>query len=122
MAFALNVPNLLYVLLAYYQPEAVEWVMGAVIIEQFGYGFGFTSFMLYLIFIAEGQTKTAHYAIGTGLMALGMMLPGMISGYLQEYLGYKHFFLWVVIAALPGIYIIKYLKYPELYGRQDRDE
>lgn len=121
MAFALNVPNVLYVLLAYFQPEAVEWVMGAVIIEQFGYGFGFTSFMLYLIFIAEGQTKTAHYAIGTGLMALGMMLPGMISGYLQEFLGYKYFFLWVVVAAIPGTYIIRYLNYPELYGRQDRE-
>ena len=119
MAFALNMPNVLYVLMAYFQPKAVEWVMGAVIVEQFGYGFGFTSFMLYLIYMAEGETKTAHYAIGTGLMALGMMLPGMISGYLQEFLGYKNFFLWVVIAALPGIYIIKYLKYPYEYGRKD---
>ncbi|MEM6524463.1 MAG: MFS transporter [Bacteroidota bacterium] len=121
MAFALNLPNLFYVLLAFLQPRGVEWVMGAVIIEQFGYGFGFTSFMLYLIFLAEGPTKTAHYAIGTGLMALGMMLPGMISGYLQEFLGYRYFFIWVVVAALPGIYVIKYLKYPIEYGKQDAE-
>lgn len=121
MALALNAPNVLYVLMAYFQPEHIEWVMGAVIIEQFGYGFGFTSFMLYLIFLAEGETKTAHYAIGTGLMALGMMLPGMISGYLQDFLGYKQFFFWVVLAAVPGIYIIKYLKYPVDYGKKEDD-
>ncbi len=119
MALALNTPNLLYVLLAWFQPEQVEWVMGAVVIEQFGYGLGFTSFMLYLIYLAEGETKTAHYAIGTGLMALGMMLPGMASGYLQEWMGYRMFFTWVVIAAVPGIYIIKYLSYPREYGKQD---
>ncbi len=118
MALALNMPNLLYFLMAYFQPQQVEWVMGAVIVEQFGYGFGFTSFMLYLIYLADGETKTAHYAIGTGLMALGMMLPGMISGYLQEMLGYEWFFLWVVIAAVPGIFIIRFLKYPKDYGKQ----
>ena len=122
MALTLNAPNLLYVLLAYFQPQGTGWVMGAVIVEQFGYGFGFTSFMLYLIFLAEGETKTAHYAIATGLMALGMMLPGMISGYLQEWMGYKLFFVWVVIAALPGIYMIKHLTYPSEYGRQDNGQ
>ena len=122
MALTLNIPNLLYVLLAYFQPQEAGWVMGAVIVEQFGYGFGFTSFMLYLIFLAEGETKTAHYAIATGLMALGMMLPGMVSGYLQEWLGYKLFFAWVVVAAVPGIYIIRHLTYPPEYGKQDNEQ
>ncbi|TRX50929.1 AmpG family muropeptide MFS transporter [Fulvivirga sp. M361] len=121
MALALNLPNVLYVLLAYFQPQQVEWVMGAVVVEQFGYGFGFTSFMLYLIYIAEGETKTAHYAIGTGLMALGMMLPGMVSGYLQESMGYRMFFVWVVIAAVPGIYIIRHLSFPGNYGKKETE-
>ncbi len=119
MALTLNLPNILYVLLAYFQPQAVGWVMGAVVVEQFGYGFGFTSFMLYLIFLAEGETKTAHYAIATGLMALGMMVPGMVSGYLQEWMGYRFFFAWVMVAALPGIYMIKFLAYPSEYGKQE---
>ncbi len=121
MAFALNIPNVLYALLAFWQPEQSYWVMGAVTLEQFGYGFGFTSYMLYLIYVAEGTTKTAHYAIGTGFMALGMMLPGMISGFIQEFLGYKYFFIWVVIAALPGIIIIRFLKYPKNYGKNEAD-
>ena len=122
MAVALNVPNVLYFLLAYFQPEASLWVMAVVVVEQFGYGFGFTSFMLYLIYIADGPTKTAHYAIGTGLMALGMMFPGMISGYLQQLLGYEWFFVWVCFAALPGLYLIKFLRFPSEYGKIDKQK
>ncbi len=81
------------------------WVIiSSVAIEQLGYGFGFTAYMLYLIYIAEGTHKTAHYAIGTAFMALGMMIPGMIAGWLQEQLGYANFFIWVCLATLPGIY------------------
>jgi len=119
MALALNLPNVLYALLAFWQPAEAYWVMGVVTLEQFGYGLGFTSFMLYLIFVAEGPTKTAHYAIGTGFMALGMMLPGMISGFIQEFLGYKYFFIWVVIAAMPGIFIIRFLQFPKNYGKNE---
>ena len=79
----------------------VYWV--AVAIEQLGYGFGFTAYMLYLIYIAEGEHKTAHYAIGTGFMALGMMLPGMAAGWIQDTIGYTPFFIWVCICTLPGI-------------------
>jgi PAT family beta-lactamase induction signal transducer AmpG len=74
----------------------------AVAIEQFGYGFGFTAYMLYLMYVSEGKHKTAHFAIGTGLMAAGMMLPGMISGWMQELLGYRHFFIWVLLATIPS--------------------
>ena len=74
-----------------------------VAIEQLGYGFGFTAYMLYLIYIADGEHKTAHYAIGTGFMALGMMLPGMPAGWIQEHLGYTNFFIWVCVCTIPGI-------------------
>jgi PAT family beta-lactamase induction signal transducer AmpG len=82
------------------------WTVGTcVALEQFGYGFGFTAYMLYMIYIARGGHQTAHYAICTGFMALGMMLPGMWSGWLQEKLGYPHFFIWVLAATLPGFIV-----------------
>lgn len=104
MAIAINLPDVLYVYLAAFQPDNIFIVATSVAIEQFGYGFGFTAFMLYLIYIAEGEHKTAHYAIATGFMALGMMLPGMSAGWIQETIGYTSFFIWVCVATLPGIF------------------
>lgn len=102
MALMINIPDVFYVVLAYYQPNvSIAYVL--VVLEQFGYGFGFTAYMLYLINIAEGEYKTAHYAIATGFMALGMMLPSMISGWIQEQLGYTLFFIWVCICTVPSI-------------------
>ncbi len=120
MILALNLPNLFYVLLAYFQPESVIYSGIVIFIEQFGYGFGFAAYLMYLIYIAEGITKTSHYAIATGLMALGMMLPGMISGYAQEFLGYTNFFIWVLISAVPALLIAKKLDYPREYGKQKK--
>lgn len=118
MAFALNAPNALYALLSFSGTTSVAWATITVIIEQLGYGFGFTSFMIYLIYLAEGASKTSHYALATGFMALGMMLPGMVSGFIQEYLGYAGFFLWVVFAGIPGIILIKFLKFPNDFGKK----
>lgn len=118
MLLALNVPNALYALLAVTQTTSLYAVVGTVVLEQFGYGFGFAAFMMYLIYVAEGASKTSHYAIATGFMALGMMLPGMLSGYIQEWLGYDGFFIWVVIAALPAFIVLRYLKYPADYGKK----
>ena len=102
MALLINLPDVLYVFLAYYQPDL--WMAAVfVILEQFGYGFGFTAYMLYLINIADGEYKTAHYAIATGFMALAMMLPSMISGWIQEQIGYTLFFIWVCICTIPSI-------------------
>ena len=103
MALAINIPDLLYVWMAAATPDNPIFIAICVAIEQLGYGFGFTAYMLYLIYIAEGEHKTAHYAIGTGFMALGMMLPGMPAGWIQEHLGYTNFFIWVCICTLPGI-------------------
>lgn len=103
MALAINLPDLLYVWMAAVTPQSPILISTCVAIEQLGYGFGFTAYMLYLIYIAEGEHKTAHYAIGTGFMALGMMIPGMPAGWIQEQLGYTLFFIWVCICTLPGI-------------------
>ncbi|MEE9325800.1 MAG: MFS transporter [Cocleimonas sp.] len=117
MALAINLPDLAYIYMAWQQPEAGWLVYLLVAIEQFGYGFGFTAFMMYLIYIAEGQFKTAHYAIATGFMAAGMMIPGMISGWIQESLGYPLFFVWVVAATLPAFYVISKIPLDKEFGR-----
>lgn len=122
MVFAMNLPNLMFVLLAYVQPESLWIITGSVIIEQFGYGFGFTAFMLYMIYVADGEHKTAHYALCTGFMALGMMLPGMISGWIQEMIGYRYFFIWVMLCTIPGFIIINYLRYDPKFGMKNGKE
>ena len=118
MLLSLNLPNALYAILAITQTTSIYAVVGTVVLEQFGYGFGFAAFLMYLIYVAEGASKTSHYAIATGFMALGMMLPGMLSGYIQEWLGYDGFFIWVVVAALPAFLVLRYLKYPADYGKK----
>jgi len=120
MVFAMNLPNLVYVFLAFVQPQNLWIVTGSVVVEQFGYGFGFTAFMLYMIYISDGEHKTAHYALCTGLMALGMMLPGMVSGWIQDTIGYSYFFIWVMICTLPGFVIINYLKYDPMFGAKEK--
>ena len=111
-------PNAFYAILALTQTSSYAAVVTTVILEQFGYGFGFAAFLMFLIYLAEGISKTSHYAIATGFMALGMMIPGMVSGYLQEWLGYGGFFVWVVIAALPVFFVLPHLKYPADFGKK----
>ncbi|MDE3743559.1 MFS transporter [Maribacter polysaccharolyticus] len=120
MILSLNIPNILYALLAFTKTTSIVAVTATVIFEKFGYGFGFAAFLMYLIYIAEGKSKTSHYAIATGFMALGMMLPGMISGYLQQWLGYGGFFVWVVIASLPALLLLKFITYPADYGKKTK--
>ena len=119
MALAINLPDLVYVFMAWEQPRSLLLIQALVAIEQFGYGFGFTAFMLYLIYIAKGEFKTAHYALATGFMAAGMMIPSMFSGQIQELLGYKLFFIWVIIASIPAFYIISRLPLDKAYGRMN---
>lgn len=118
MVAAMNIPNLVYVYLAFVQPENFWVISSCVAIEQLGYGFGFTAFMLYLIYVAQGPYQTAHYAICTGFMALGMMLPGMIAGWLQEMMGYDWFFIWVCLCTIPGIILASFLPIPEDFGKK----
>jgi PAT family beta-lactamase induction signal transducer AmpG len=102
MIFAMHAPIAVFVLLAIYQPTNLGVVTAAIAVEQFGYGFGFTAYMLYMILVAEGAHKTAHYAICTGFMALGMMLPGMAAGWIEDHVGYVKFFVWVLLATIPS--------------------
>lgn len=113
MVLSMNVPNLVYVYLAFTQTTNFYIVAALVAVEQLGYGFGFTAFMLYLIQVSRGAFQTSHYAICTGFMALGMMLPGMVAGWFQELLGYQYFFVWVCLCTLPGILIASLLKIEE---------
>ncbi len=118
MVVMINAPNLVYVYLSYVQPENLFIINCAVGIEQFGYGFGFAAYSMYMIYISQGEHKTAHFALCTGIMALGMMLPGMISGKIQELIGYQHFFIWVMISTIPGFIVTALVKIKPEYGRK----
>jgi PAT family beta-lactamase induction signal transducer AmpG len=116
MTIAINLPNLVYVYLSYATPSNFTVIASCVAVEQFGYGFGFTAYMLFMIMFAEGKHKTAHFAFSTGLMALGMMIPGMLSGWLQEIIGYQNFFIWVMICTIPGFFVLRFLKIDPAFG------
>lgn len=118
MVAAINVPDLVYVLLSYTKTSNLLVINLCVALEQFGYGFGFTAFLLFLIFISKGENKTSHYAIATGIMALGMMVPGMISGWLQELIGYQHFFIWVCLSTIPAFILTKFIPLDSEFGKK----
>jgi PAT family beta-lactamase induction signal transducer AmpG len=119
----MHLPNTVFVALALWQPSSLPLVSAAVALEQFGYGFGFTAYMVYLLMVAGGvdgqnEHKTAHYALCTGFMALGMMLPGMWAGWLQAKLGYLNFFIWACVATLPSFAAAALLHIPAGFGRK----
>lgn len=118
MAWSMSLTCLTFVYLSYATDPSLLTVNICVFVEQFGYGFGFTAYMLYLIYFSEGKHKTAHYAICTGFMALGMMLPGMAAGWLQETIGYRHFFIWTMICCAATIGICAFLKIDPNFGRK----
>lgn len=122
MAWSMSLTCLTFVYLSYATAPDLLTVNVCVFIEQFGYGFGFTAYMLYLIYFSEGKHKTAHYAICTGFMALGMMLPGMAAGWLQETIGYRHFFIWTMICCAATIGICAFLKIDPNFGRKTEKE
>lgn len=113
MTAAMNLPNVVYFYLAMTQPDNIYLISGCVTIEQFGYGFGFTSLTYFMMLFSAGKHQTAHYAICTGFMALGMMLPGMISGWIADAIGYRYFFLWIMVCTLPSFIATKYVRNDE---------
>jgi PAT family beta-lactamase induction signal transducer AmpG len=121
MILAIQLPDAVYIYMAYALPENLWVVQACVAIEQFGYGFGFTAFVLYMIYIARGPHQTAHYAICTGFMALGMMLPGMWSGWLQERVGYPMFFVWVQVATIPSFLVAARIPLDAEFGRKAQE-
>ena len=118
MVCAISIPDIVYVYLSYVQPTSLALVNTCVFIEQFGYGFGFTAYMLYLIYFANGEHKTAHYAICTAFMALGMMIPGMAAGWLQEVMGYQMFFIWIMLCTLATFGVTALLKIDPQFGKK----
>jgi MFS transporter, PAT family, beta-lactamase induction signal transducer AmpG len=124
MSLIMSSPILVYLYLSNFQPEALHWsIFGSIALEQFGYGFGFTAYMLYMLYyVGESKYKTAEFAMATSLMALGMMLPGMISGKVQQLLGYQHFFIYVIICAIPGMFIAKFLKIDPHFGIKKKED
>ena len=119
LVLAMHLPNVVFLAMAYAHPGSLAVISAALAVEQFGYGLGFTAYLMYMVLVAEGAHKTAHYAICTGFMALGMMLPGMWSGWLQDHLGYPHFFAWVLIATIPSLVMTALIRIPEGFGRKE---
>lgn len=118
MVWAISLPDIVYVYLSYFPDSSLILINICIFIEQFGYGFGFTAYMLYLIYYSRGSHQTAHYAICTAFMALGMMLPGMIAGRLQETLGYPHFFVWIMICCIATFGVTALLKIDPEFGKK----
>ena len=119
MALSITLPNIVYVFMSYTLPENIFIINAMVALEQFGYGFGFTAYMLYMIYFSDGEHKTAHYAISTAFMAAGMMLPGMIAGWLQEAVGYQLFFIIIMLCTIPTLAVIPFLKIDKNFGRKN---
>ncbi len=118
MAWSISLTCATFLYLAIVQPADMLTVNICVFVEQFGYGFGFTAYMLYLIYFSEGPFRTAHYAICTGFMALGMMLPGMAAGWLQEMMGYQGFFWWIMACCVATIAVASFIKVPASFGKK----
>ncbi len=118
MVCAISLPNIVYVFLSYALSADLFVVSLCVFIEQFGYGFGFTAYMLFLIYYSRGDHKTSHYAICTAFMALSMMIPGLFAGALQEAVGYQLFF-WIVMAAVTVTFFVSaFLKIDPEFGKK----
>lgn len=121
MVLSITLPDAVYIGLAYFQPDGLTWVSLCVFVEQFGYGFGFTAYMLYLIYFSRGASSTAHYAFCTGFMALSMMLPGMAAGYLQERVGYLNFFIIAMVLCVLTFVVAALIKVDDDFGGEDAE-
>ena len=119
MALSLALPCAVYLFMAITQPTQIWVITLCVALDQFGYGFGFTAYMLYMMYFSEGEYKTSHYALCTAFMALSMMLPGLVAGHLQEALGYTGFFWMVMICCLATVFVTFFAKVDPSYGKKN---
>ncbi|MBQ7421774.1 MAG: MFS transporter [Prevotella sp.] len=122
MVAAITVPDAVYIYMSYAMPTNLLLINICVFIEQFGYGFGFTAYTLYLIYFSQGKYKTSHYALCTGFMAASMMIPGMFSGWLQDSMGYQHFFILVMAACLVTFLVSALIKFDPDFGKRKAEE
>ena len=118
MVCAITLPDLVYVYMSYAQPDSLLLINVCVFVEQFGYGFGFTAYMLYLIYYSQGEYKTSHYALCTAFMALSLMIPGLVAGALQEAVGYRTFFIIVMICCAVTFIVTSFLKIDPEFGKK----
>ena len=118
MVMAITIPDIVYVYLSCALPTDLIVINICIFLEQFGYGFGFSAYMLYLIYYSQGEHKTAHYAICTAFMALSMMIPGLFAGALQESVGYQGFFLIVILSCLITYLVSSLLKIDPEFGKK----
>lgn len=118
MVFAVHTPDLIFVYMSSTLPDSFVLITACLAIEQMGYGFGFTALMMFMIMVSQGEHKTAHYSICTGLMALGMMVPGMYSGRVQEFLGYQNFFIYVCLMTLPAFLMAALVRIDPEFGKK----
>ena len=116
MVMAISLPDAVYVYMSMTLPDSLTVIGSCIFIEQLGYGFGFTAYTLYMIYFAQGKYPTAHFAISTAFMSLGMMLPGMISGKIQEWLGYENFFIWVMACTAVTFLVSAFIKVDPKFG------
>ncbi|MEO0894782.1 MAG: MFS transporter [Bacteroidota bacterium] len=122
MLIAINLPNAAYVYLAYAQPDSHSIISYCIALEQFGYGFGFTAFVMYMIYIAKGKYQTAHYAFATGIMALGNIIPMQFSGFIKEaFADYTSFFIWTLVATIPAFVITAFIPLDSEFGKKDKE-
>ena len=122
MTLSMILTCLAFVYLSFTQPQSLLIINICVAIEQLGYGFGFTAYTLYMIYYSQGERKTSHYAICTGIMTLGLMLPGMFAGWMQNLLGYEKFFIWVMICSIIPIIAVSLLKIDPAFGKKKAKE
>ena len=118
MVIAISLPDAVYLYMSMAQTTDLAVIGSCIFIEQLGYGFGFTAYTLYMIYFAQGKYPTAHFAISTAFMSLGMMLPGMVSGYIQEWAGYNNFFIWVMICTVVTFIVSALIKIDPTFGRK----
>lgn len=119
MVCAITLPDVVYVYMSYALPESLSIINVCVFVEQFGYGFGFTAYMLYLIYYSQGKYKTSHYALCTAFMALSMMIPGLFAGALQEAVGYRNFFIIVMACCAVTFIVTSFLKIDPKFGKDE---
>lgn len=118
MVIAISLPDIVYVYMSMVHTESLVTIGSCIFIEQLGYGFGFTAYTLYMIYFAQGKYPTAHFAISTAFMSLGMMLPGMVSGYIQQRIGYENFFIWVMICTTVTFIVSAFIKIDPAFGKK----
>lgn len=118
MVCAITLPDVVYILLSYTLISDITVVSTCLFVEQFGYGLGFTVLTLYMLYYSQGEYKTSHYAICTGISYLGLMLPGMVSGYVKDAVGYKMFFIIVMASCVVTFIVTAFLKFDPEFGKK----